>query len=182
MIRKGHWVYWIAQSGNPAYAAVVDFLFYKHIISMEDFAGAYLARKNDIFALPRDQNHTIAIFHLGGLAVECRLKSLLLGYHKINKFDKNSNRPKDSMYNQPVINPSHGLFMALKRMSDFHKKAKSDFQLLKHLQTIMYPLGSTDVDYISLRYIPQTTKSQEDWQKSFDYVCGWLEKNEKTIL
>ncbi len=48
---------------------------------MEDFAGAYLARKNDIFALPRDQNHTIAIFHLGGIAVECRLKSLLLDYH-----------------------------------------------------------------------------------------------------
>lgn len=149
---------------------------------MEDFAGAYLARKNDIFALPKDQNHTITIFHLGGIAVECRLKSLLLDYHRINKFDENSNRPKDSMCNQLVMNPSHGLLTALKRMPDFHKKAKSDIQLLKHLQTILYPLGSTEVDYISLRYIPQTTQSQEDWQKSFDYVCGWLEKNEKTIL
>jgi hypothetical protein len=149
---------------------------------MENFAGAYLARKNDLSALPKNQHHTIAIFHLGGIAVECRLKSLLLDYHRINKFDDNSNRPKDSMYNQPVINPSHGLLTALKRMSDFYKKAKSDIQLLKHLQTILYPLGSTEVDYISLRYIPQTTQSQEDWQKIFDYVCGWLEKNEKTIL
>lgn len=149
---------------------------------MEDFAGAYLARKNDIFALPKNQNHTIAIFHLGGIAVECRLKSLLLEYHRIKKFDENSNRRKDSMYNQPVANPSHGLLTALRRMSDFNNKAKSDSQLLKHLQTILYPLGSTEVDYISLRYIPQTTQSQEDWQKSFDYVCGWLEKNEKTIL
>ena len=149
---------------------------------MEDFAGAYLARKKDIFALPNDQNHTIAIFHLGGIAVECRLKSLLLDYHKINKFAEISNRPKDPMYNQLVINPGHGLSIAVKRMSDFYKKAKSDSQLLKHLQTILYPLGSTEVDYISLRYIPQTTQSQEDWQKSFDYVCGWLEKNEKTIV
>ena len=37
---------------------------------MEDFAGAYLARKNDIFALPRNEKHTIAIFHLGGIAIE----------------------------------------------------------------------------------------------------------------
>lgn len=149
---------------------------------MEDFAGAYLARKNDISVLPKNQQHTIAIFHLGGIAVECRLKSLLLQYHQINKFDENSKRPKDSMYNQPVANPSHGLLTALRRMSDFNNKAKSDSQLLKHLQTILYPLGSTEVDYINLRYIPQTTQSQEDWQKSFDYVCGWLEKNEKTIL
>lgn len=149
---------------------------------MEDFAGAYLARKKDIFALPKDQKHTIAIFHLGGIAVECRLKSLLLEYHRINKFDENSNRPKDSMYKNTVMNPSHSLKTALRHMSDFYKKAKSDIQLLKHLQTIIYPLGSTEVDYISLRYIPQTTQSQEDWRKSFDYVCGWLEKNEKTIL
>jgi len=149
---------------------------------MEDFAGAYLARKKDIFALPNDQNHTIAIFHLGGIAVECRLKSLLLDYHKINKFAENSNRPKDPMYNQLVINPGHRLSIALKHMSDFYKKAKSDSQLLKHLQTIIYPLGSSEVDYISLRYIPKTTQSQDDWQKSFDYVCGWLEKNEITIV
>lgn len=148
---------------------------------MEDFAGAYLARKNDLSALPKKQHHAIAVFHLGGIAVECRLKSLLLVYHRINRFDENSNRPKDSMYSQPVMNPSHGLLTALKRMPDFHKKAKSDVLLLKHLHTILYPLGSTDVDYIGLRYIPQTSQSQEDWQKSFDYVCGWLEKNGKTI-
>ncbi len=86
------------------------------------------------------------------------------------------------MYNQPVINPSHGLLTALKRMPDFYKKAKSDSLLLNHLCTILHPLGSTDVDYISLRYIPQTTKSQDDWQESFNYVCGWLAKNEKTVL
>lgn len=155
---------------------------------MEDFAGAYLARKNDIFALPRNKNHTVAIFHLGGVAVECQLKSLLLTYHRITKLgfkeldSEKSRRIKDGMYNQPVINPGHSLSNALKRMPDFYKKAKSDIQLLKHLQTILYPLGSTEFDYISLRYIPETNQSQEDWQKSFDYVCGWLEKNEKTIL
>ena len=149
---------------------------------MEDFAGAYLARKNDISALPKNQHHTIAIFHLGGIAIECRLKSLLLLYHRISEFDEKSSRAKDSMHNQAITNPSHSLSNALRRMPDFHNRAKSDKQFLTHLQNIIYPLGSTVIDYIGLRYIPQTTQSQEDWQKSFNYVCGWLEKNEKTIL
>jgi hypothetical protein len=149
---------------------------------MEDFAGAYLARKNDISVLPKNQHHTIAIFHLGGIAIECRLKSLLLLYHKISEFDEKSNRAKDSMHNQIIKNPSHGLLTALRRMPDFNNRAKLDGQFLKNLNKILYPLGRTDIDYISLRYIPQTLQPQEDWQKSFDYVCGWLEKNEKNIL
>ncbi len=146
---------------------------------MDDYNGAYLARKKDVSALPK--HHTIAIFHLGGIAVECHLKSLLFRYHRISKWNDNSRRTKDSMYDQAIANPSHSLLTALRRMPDFYKRASLDKQLLKHLQKIIHPLGSTDIDYIGLRYIPQTTESQEDWQKSFDYVCGWLEKNEKII-
>ena len=57
---------------------------------MQDFAGAYIARKNDLLALPKD--HTIAIFHLGGIALECRLKSLLINYHKINEWGNPSTK------------------------------------------------------------------------------------------
>jgi len=150
--------------------------------NMEDFAGAYLARKNDISAFPRNENHAIAVFHLGGIAIECRLKSLLLRYHEITQFNEKSKRKKDDKYNQDILNPSHGLLAALRGMPDFYKKAKTDIRLLKHLHIILYPLGITNIDYITLRYIPQTTQSQEEWQKSFDYVCGWLEKNEKIVL
>lgn len=146
----------------------------------DDYTGAYLARKKDVSVIPK--HHAIAIFHLGGIAVECRLKSLLLLYHQISDWNQKSCRARDSMYNQPIANPSHGLSTAFKRMPDFYKLAKLDKQFLRHLQNIIYPLGSTDIDYISLRYIPQTTQSQEDWQKSFDYVCGWLEKNERILL
>ena len=147
---------------------------------MDDYTGAYIARKNDVSVLPK--HHAIAIFHLGGIAIECRLKSLLLLYHQINDWDEKSCRTKDLMCNQPIANPSHGLLTALRRMPDFAKRAKLDKQFLTHLQNILYPLGSTNVDYIKLRYIPETTQSQEDWQQSFDYICGWLEKNEGTIL
>ncbi len=147
---------------------------------MDDYTGAYIARKNDVSVLPK--THAIAIFHLGGIAVECRLKSLMFLYHKISNWEEKGRRAKDSMLNQPIYNPSHGLLTALRRMPDFYKKASLDKQFLIHLQAIVHPLGSTDFDYISLRYIPDTTQSQETWQKSFDYVCGWLEKNERTLL
>lgn len=147
---------------------------------MDDFTGAYIARKKDVSALPK--HHAIAIFHLGGIAVECRLKSLLLTYHQISGWDQKSCRAKDSKFNQPIANPRHGLLTALRRMPDFYNRASSNKQLLLHLQNIIHPLGSTDIDFINLRYLPETTQSQEDWQKSFDYVCGWLDKNEKSIL
>ena len=55
---------------------------------MDHYTGAYMARKNDISVLPKNQHHAIAIFHLGGIAIECRLKSLLLLYHRINDWMK----------------------------------------------------------------------------------------------
>lgn len=149
---------------------------------MDDYAGAYLARKNDISALPKDPKHTIAIFHLGGIALECRLKAHLIHYHRINQWDDLSRRNKDAMFNQAISNPGHSLLSALRRMPDFYQRARLDKQLLEHLQHLIYPLGPTNIDYISLRYIPQTNQSQADWQKSFDYVCGWLEKNGKNLL
>lgn len=147
---------------------------------MDDYEGAYLARKNDVAALPK--LHTIAIFHLGGIAVECRLKSLIFLYHQISNWKDKSCRTKDSKFNQPITNPSHDLIKAFKHMPDLYNKAVLDAQFLKSLENIIRPLGPDDSDYIGLRYVPNTTQSQETWQKSFDYVCGWLEKNERTLL
>ncbi|MFI3156588.1 MAG: hypothetical protein QX199_10560 [Methylococcaceae bacterium] len=147
---------------------------------MDDYTGAYIARKNDVSALPK--HHAIAIFHLGGIAIECRLKSLLFLYHGISDWKHKSCRAKDSMYDQIIINPKHDLAKAIERMPDLYNKAMVDMQFMDHLRNIIYPLGSTNPDYINLRYIPHTTQSMQIWQQSFDYVCGWLEKNEKTIL
>ena len=149
---------------------------------MEDFEGAYLARKNDIFALPRNQNHTIAIFHLGGVAVECQLKAMLLVYHKISDWNNQSHRVRDSLFGKPIKNPKHDLRKALSDMSDLYNVALADGQFLAHLEKIIRPLGSSNPDYISLRYIPQTTESLSDWHNSFNYICLWLQKNKRTIL
>jgi hypothetical protein len=148
---------------------------------MEDFAGAYLARKKDAEALMMLKDHNIAALHLGGISIECRLKSLLASYHRISEWKEKSCREKDCMFNQQIKNPGHSLITALRHMPELFNLAKSNQEFLTHLNSLVYPLA-TSVDYISLRYVAQASPIQRDeWKKSFDYVYGWLEKNEVRI-
>lgn len=150
---------------------------------MEDFTGACLERKKDAEALLKLKDHNIAALHLGGISIECRLKSLLAYYHSISEWNEKSRRKKDSMFNQQINNPGHSLTTALRHMPELYQSAKSNQQLLMHLNCLIYPLGSTSVDYIGLRYdVAQASPIQRDkWKKSFDYVYGWLKKNEVRI-
>lgn len=149
---------------------------------MESYGYSYQARKLDALTLlDLPANHKVAAFHLGGVAVECFLKSLLFIYHEITSWDEPSNRVKDAMYKQAVKNPSHSLVEALRHMPSLYKKAKCDVHFLKHLANILHPLGATSLDYINLRYVAVTDCASDDWRKSFQYVCGWLEKNRKLI-
>ena len=149
---------------------------------MEDYTGAFLERKQDTDALLLLKKHEIASFHLGGIAIECRLKALLFLYHQITGWDQTSKRRKDAMFKQEIKNPSHSLLMAIRHMPDLYDRAKLDNDFLTHLHHIIHPLGATNNNYISLRYIPQSTCSQDDWKRSFDYVCGWLKTNQGIVL
>ena len=135
---------------------------------MEDYTGAYIERKRDAFALIALQsNHSITTFHLGGIAIECRLKALIFLYHKISEWDCISRKRKDSMYNQIIENPSHSLLTALKRMPDLYQRAKCDKNFLIHIHKIIYPLDATSIDYIKLRYTPQTSQSPDNLATKF---------------
>ncbi|NOS88052.1 MAG: hypothetical protein HOP34_05835 [Methylococcaceae bacterium] len=155
---------------------------------MEDFTGAYLARKNDIFALPRNQNHAVAIFHLGGIAIECRLKAMLLKYHRITKLgfkvsdSEKSKRIGDAMYDNPILNPGHNLLKAIEDMPVLNAAALSDSYFFGHLENIRRPLGLSNPDYINLRYIPDTQQAISAWQDSFNYINQWLQQNNRIIL
>jgi hypothetical protein len=152
-------------------------------LAMEDFVGACLERKKDTEALLKLKKHNIAALHLGGITIECRLKSLLILYHSISEWNEKSRRRNDSMFNQQIQNPGHSLVTALRHMPKLYQLARSDKQLLKHLNCIIYPFGATSTDYISLRYFCQASQFQHDeWKKSFEYVYGWLKKNEAKIL
>lgn len=116
----------------------------------------------------------------GGVAVECRLKAFILIYHNISEWDEESKRPKDPRYKQPIPRTNHGLIGAVKLMQDVFSKAKADYLFLEHLNNVTYPTGPTEIDFIALRYSAQDLDggSLVQWQKSLNYVLGWLKKNE----
>lgn len=151
---------------------------------MEDYEKAFGSRRADVDTLlaggtPR----TTAAAHLGGVAVECKLKSLVIQYHRIDMWGKSSCRAKDPKHKQPIERPGHGLISSLKLMQQMYKKALTDRNFLIHLNRVMYPAGQTEHDFIDLRYFGEnlTGATLIEWKASLSYVLGWLEKNGKSI-
>ncbi len=149
---------------------------------MEDYAGAESARLKDILALETAKRATF-ILHTGGVAIECQLKALVAYYHQITEWNDLGRRKKDPRCGQPIPNPGHGLLAALRMMDSLHRLAKTDPLFLQHLDKIMHPFGSTGESFIEIRYYADVNApaSTKDWQDSFKYVRGWLEKNRKSL-
>lgn len=151
---------------------------------MEDYQSAANARLSDVDALLAASTiRCVAASHLGGAAVECRLKALAARYHRIAEWGDRSARPKDQRTNQPITNPGHSLASAIRAMPDVYDRAKLDRDFLQHLGRVMHPIGATTTDFIALRYrgadLPAGTLA--DWRESFRYVVGWLKKNEAIV-
>lgn len=149
---------------------------------MEDYAGAHTCRVSDVEALATSVRHTAAL-HLGGIAVECRLKAMTITYHKLLGWDTPSKRLKDPLSGNPISCPGHGLMAALRLMPKVYKIAKYDPPFLKHLSRVMHPIGATNVDFISIRYSSEELAPQSfaDWRRSLEFVLGWLKKNEAPL-
>ncbi len=151
---------------------------------MENYEKAHECRLLDIEALLAGQiPRGTAAAHLGGSAVECRLKALVLTYHKISSWNDHSLRRKDSRFGQPIPRTGHGLIGAVRLMQELYDKAKADHLFLKHLNNVTYPAGRNDTDFIALRYSAQDLggMSLYEWNKSLNYVLGWLKKNEALL-
>lgn len=152
---------------------------------MEDYAGACESRLSDVTTLlERDPPRSVAAAHLGGIAIECRIKALILDYHNISHWDDPSRRPKDPMRKQPVARPGHSLIAALRQMNDLYRKALADRFFIEHLDRLTHPAGATGLDFIDLRYRADELGEEtlRDWRRSLAYVHGWLEKNEGSTI
>jgi len=151
---------------------------------MEDYQSAADARLLDVDALLKATGiRCVAASHLGGAAVECRLKALTARYHRIGEWGGRSLRARDRRGNQPIPNPGHSLAAAIRLMPDVYDRAKLDKDFLQHLGRVMHPVGATTMDFIALRYrgAQLPANALADWQVSFKYVIGWLKKNEVII-
>lgn len=147
---------------------------------MENYIKASKERYADVNTLlDHSSMRTTAAAHLGGIAVECHIKAMVLNYHNIKSWGEEGKRPRDVHQGKPIQRPGHGLISIVKLMPRLYEKAKSDPQFLRHLNALMHPAGSSDIDFIALRYAANSLDSSvcAAWQQSLNYVQGWLNKN-----
>ncbi|MGY2960730.1 hypothetical protein ACVWZP_001679 [Pseudomonas sp. TE36184] len=147
---------------------------------MENYEMAFESRRADVETLMAGETpRTTAAAHLGGVAIECRLKHLVVRYHGITAWGDRGTRPKDARKGQPIERPGHGLLASLRLMGELNKKALLDPAFLIHLSRIMNPGGATAHDFIDLRYVGEDLMGNtlSDWRQSLKYVLGWLDKN-----
>lgn len=150
---------------------------------MEDYAGACAARHLDVEALlSSEPKRPTAAAHIGGIAVECQIKALVLSYHGIGAWSEQGRRARDAHYGRPVERPGHHLVSSVKLMARLYEKARADPLFIKHLDKVMHPAGSRDADFIALRYAANDLDGNtlDAWRRSLNYVSGWLKKNEVT--
>lgn len=149
---------------------------------MENYAGAFVARNLDVDALLDHRSpRTTAAVHMAGATVECRIKELIVAYHSLLNWGDLSGRTKDPKSGTPIVRPGHSLVGALRLMNDVYKKALADPRFLTHLDRVNHPTGASSIDFIALRYSASDihADSMVEWSKSYNYVLGWLLKNEK---
>jgi hypothetical protein len=152
---------------------------------MEDYLGAHKARIADVeVLLAAMSKRSTAAAHLGGVAVECRLKDLVLKYHDIAAWGDASRRAKDPLHNNPIPRPGHGLVGSLRLMKMLYARALADHLFLQHLGRINHPMGATASDFIDLRYSGEEINAMAcgEWKRSLEYVVGWLDKNGRGIV
>ncbi|MBD2161634.1 hypothetical protein H6F46_13120 [Limnothrix sp. FACHB-1083] len=137
----------------------------------EDYASAFLERAQDQAVLAK-ADRRIAAMHMGGIVIECRLKSLIFrGFPSAMHVWKTDDH--DPGHN--ITNPGHHLLNTLKCCPKLYTKAKKSRDVLRWLATVQDPCG----DFISLRYACHEV-SDEDysrWLTAYRNLKGWIQKN-----
>jgi len=138
---------------------------------IEDYASAFLERAQDQAVLAK-ADRRIAAMHMGGIVIECRLKSLIF-----RSFPPAKQAWKTDDYDpgHSIANPGHHLLTALKRCPRLYDKAKKSGDVLSWLATVQTPCG----DFINLRYACHEV-SDEDysrWLTAYRNLKGWIQKN-----
>lgn len=137
---------------------------------IEDYASAFVERAQDQAVLAK-ADRRIAAMHMGGIVIECRLKSLIFrGFPPTMHVWKTDDH--DPGHN--ITNPGHNLQNALKRCPKLYAKAQKN-NILPWLATIQNPCG----DFIQLRYSSYkvSDKDYSQWVKAYRILIDWIEKN-----
>ncbi|WP_120750171.1 hypothetical protein [Paenibacillus ginsengarvi] len=149
-------------------------------VDIEKFDRAYHERSIDLSQIK--QMRRIAAMHLGGVIIECLIKSIIVKYYGINQRNRitewiaTRNIPRSGR--NIIQNPSHRLFQGIQLITPLFNRV--DTNIIAFLNVLQRPNG---IEYIDLRYHSGniTNQQYEDWLKAYTAIRAWLIKNLKTM-
>lgn len=140
---------------------------------MEDFQSAFTQRHLDVAALDAAKRRTAAM-HLGGIAVECLLKSIICASLPTNADGTKEWKLEANDPGHTIRNPGHDYEKALNSHNQLRAQTKCNPGVRKWFSDVEKPGG----DFIDMRYLgyePDEEKYKK-WKQSYSSLVGWLQK------
>jgi len=169
---------------------------------IENYEKAYMDRKKD-FALMRRNKRKVMSMYLGGIYLECLLKTVIIKKNRIQKtiaaFEdrkriiywfsdlnykklQNIEKPEkiDFRSFNNGFNPEHNLIVALKQIDELYKNIPAEG--IQRLEMLNRPINNQS--FTSLRYtydeqIPDDIYSE--WEENFLYFMNFFHRMKKTL-
>lgn len=166
---------------------------------IEDYDSAYYSRLDD-FRIIKNERRKIMAMHLGGVVIECLLKSLIIKKYGITKakattswFDQSAvvkllelNNPTKAQYNtqKTLDNPGHELQSALRLLEELADIMPIDIE--SKLKQVFNPLQCRNdrSTYIELRYCTEgrfTDHEFDTWFTNFQDCINWINSQKYKI-
>lgn len=111
--------------------------------------------------------------HMGGIMIECRLKSAILGHFSEDQRDWERSQNPNTQH-CGIRNPGHDLHQALNKLEELGVITSPGSQIRDALTTIQDPLPG--YSFINLRYYGGSleTSDYEDWKTEYQIFQTWL--------
>lgn len=141
---------------------------------MENYEGAYRQRHQDTQVLHQADRKTAAM-HLGGCAIECLLKAMILA--QIPDLDQRQWCTKGVSQTDGIKRPGHDLARAVNKHPTLESRIHSNQKVRQWLERVNQPCSGTQ-SFIDLRYTDVEPQSEEyqTWWDSYTQLCRWLER------
>ncbi len=163
---------------------------------IEYFEEAYYSRWEDFKAVKK-ANRKIICMHLGGIIIECLLKSYIIKKYNIKKvkginywyseekvkeIEKLTNVIKNTYKKKKTVdNPGHNLKNALKQLDELNNAIPNS--MMEKLEFIFNPLEDYN-SFIDLRYSPENYIADDEfdkWLNDFIELRKWFEQHQHII-
>lgn len=131
---------------------------------MEDYYGAFLERSLDTDLL-LNGNRTVGTVHMGAIAIECLIKSIIVERHSLDGWGINVDGTAHG-----ITNPGHELIEGIHKIPEIRRRIPA--KMLTYFEVLQQPR----IHYIDMRYNVEELSEEHimKWNEAYKRVRYWL--------